>query len=232
MDTHVPIFTLSDVMNDLCARFVINNPVNEYNDSIRFLFLLELAHWYYMDNWTKKLNYLPMITDFKFFVETFVREVKWKTFDLKNVDVEVDKWKTYKSRISVVGALLLNESLTHVIRVRAPSSLHFSFPRGKMNLLEDPRFSCVRETKEETGITISIEQCKQEYSFVIESHKGVANHSTTYYVIPDIPMNSEFKPMCKEEIAEVKWELIDKIDAKETEKTRLKEIIEKIKKSR
>ncbi|ELP93147.1 mRNA-decapping enzyme, putative [Entamoeba invadens IP1] len=231
MEEHVPVLNLNEVMVDLCARFVINNPSNEYTDPMRFLFLLELAHWYYMDNWIKRLPYLPMIVDFKVFVVTFVKEVRWSGFDLRNVDSEIDKWKVYKSRIPVVGALLLNEAMTHVIRVKSPYSSHYSFPRGKMNKQEDPRFSCMREIKEETGVQLTLEQCKPEFSFTVESKQRTSNHQTTYYVVPAIPMDVEFKPMCKEEIGDVKWDPIEKIETRDPEKEKLLEIIEKIKKS-
>ena len=117
MDKLVPVYTLSEVMNDLCARFVINNPENEYRDPKRFLFLMELSHWFYQDHLVKELPYLPKIVNFKLFVETFIKELNWKTFDLKNTDNKIFDWENYKRKIPVVGAMLLNEDLTHVVRV-------------------------------------------------------------------------------------------------------------------
>ncbi|KAL7714204.1 mRNA-decapping enzyme subunit 2 [Entamoeba marina] len=83
MENNVPIYTMTQVMNDLCVRFVINNPSYEYQNPSRFLFLLELAHWYYKDNWQQKLPYLPSLKDFRVFIETFVISTNWSLFDLK-----------------------------------------------------------------------------------------------------------------------------------------------------
>ena len=68
-ESHVPIYTFDEVMRDLCVRFVINNPPAEYNNSIHFLFFLELAYWFYLDNWVRLLPYLPVYVDFKPFIE-------------------------------------------------------------------------------------------------------------------------------------------------------------------
>ena len=221
-------------MNDLCARFVINNPENEYTENNRFLFLIELAHWFYLDYWQKQLPYLPKITNFKQFIEMFVNEIEWKSFDMKNIDLRITEWETYKRKIPVVGAILLNEEMTHVVRVRQSKGSYFSYPRGKMNQSENPKYTCIREIKEETGIELSIDQIKEENVIKIEMSKNNMNiaHPLTYYVIPDIPMDVVFKPMSEEEIAEVKWESIETIDSRHGDKQKLLAIIERLKSSK
>ncbi|KAL7714203.1 mRNA-decapping enzyme [Entamoeba marina] len=121
-----------------------------------------------------------------------------------------------------------------VVRVRPPISSQFSFPRGKLNKMEDPRYGCIREIKEETGFDLSVEQCKEEYSFVVNrKKKGAQMHSITYYVITDVPSTTTFDPKCPEEISEVRWEDINLMEARdEEERTKLKEIISKIRKEK
>lgn len=156
-----------------------------------------------------------------------ITELSWPLFDVKRIGQEYDKWQIYKKRIPVVGAALLNEAMTHVVRVRGPNASHFNFPRGKINKQEDIRCACQRETYEETGIRVELDQCKEEYTIQVETARP---HTTKYYVVDGIPMDVQFNPMSPEEIAEVKWEDINKIDAAEQE--RLKEVIEKIKRDR
>ncbi|KAL7715366.1 mRNA-decapping enzyme [Entamoeba marina] len=232
MEESIPVYTLTQVMNDLCVRFVINNPSYEHQNPSRFLFLLELAHWYYTDNWYKKLPYLPELKEFRSFIETFIISTAWPLFDMGRLDQEIYHWKQYKSKIPVVGALLLNSSMTMVIRVRSPVSPHYSFPRGKLNKGEDLRLGCIREIKEEIGINLNTSQCRPEYSFIIDGRSKANMHRTTYYVIPDISIDVVFDPKCPEEICDVKWEYIDSMDAREEEREKLKEIISKITKDK
>ena len=124
----------------------------------------------------------------------------------------------------------MNEEMTHVVRVRQSKGNYFSYPRGKMNQSENPKHTCIREIKEETGIELTIDQIKDENIIKIEMQKNnpQISHPLTYYVIPGIPMDVVFKPMSEEEIAEVKWESIDSIDSRHGDKQKLLAIIERI----
>ena len=100
-----------------------------------------------------------------------------------------------------------------------------------MNQSENPKYTCIREIKEETGIELTIDQIKEENVIRIEMSKynPQITHPLTYYVITGIPMDVVFKPMSEEEIAEVKWESIESIESRYGDKQKLLAIIERLK---
>ncbi|MDM5255124.1 MULTISPECIES: (deoxy)nucleoside triphosphate pyrophosphohydrolase [Bacillus cereus group] len=64
-----------------------------------------------------------------------------------------------KKKVSVVGAVILNDDNEVLCALRSPRmSLpnYWEFPGGKINLGEDPREALVREIKEELNCTIIV----------------------------------------------------------------------------
>ena len=144
---------------------------------------------------------------------------------------EYDKaFNSYKLSIPVAGGILMNESMTKVVRVRQPKGNNYGFPKVKLNKDEDTKYGCVREVKEETGYVFPVSKCIKEYSFEIDPkvNKFNGSHKTVFYVITDVPEDTKFQPMSKEEICEVTWQKIEDLNKTE-EKTKILEIVEKIK---
>ena len=125
----------------------------------------------------------------------------------------------------------MNKDLTMVVRVRSPRSTNYGFPGGKLNKSEDPRYGCIREIKEEIGVELTLDQCREEFSFKMQEKRKGQYHHITYYVVPDIPVETKFTSKCLDEIADIRWDNITAIGARE-ERERLKEVIERIKKAR
>ncbi|ARJ21866.1 DNA mismatch repair protein MutT [Bacillus mycoides] len=85
-----------------------------------------------------------------------------------------------KKKISVVGAVIINEKNEILCALRSPTmSLpnYWEFPGGKINEGEEPKDALIREIKEELGCTITvgekIEELEHEYENIIV-------HLTTY----------------------------------------------------
>ncbi|MDC7726395.1 (deoxy)nucleoside triphosphate pyrophosphohydrolase [Bacillus cereus] len=104
-----------------------------------------------------------------------------------------------KKKISVVGAVILNDENEVLCALRSPTmSLpnYWEFPGGKINAGEDPRNALVREVKEELDCTIivggKVEEVEYEYDNIIV-------HLITYksIIVSGIPRALEH--------AELKW---------------------------
>ena len=53
-------------MDDLCSRFIINNPYEEFSSFERVVFQIEQAHWFYEDFYRKRFGLM------KYTLERFV----------------------------------------------------------------------------------------------------------------------------------------------------------------
>lgn len=76
----------------------------------------------------------------------------------------LNEWKEYKQSVPTYGAIIFSENMSHVLLVQsywAKSS--WGFPKGKLNLEEDPAHCAVREVLEETGFDISKRLDPQNY---------------------------------------------------------------------
>jgi mRNA-decapping enzyme subunit 2 len=55
-----------EILDDLGSRFIINVPEEERKDLIRICFQIELAHWFYVDEYVKgdKIYFILNVTQF------------------------------------------------------------------------------------------------------------------------------------------------------------------------
>lgn len=49
----------SDILDDICFRFLVNLPEDQKRDPIRVCFQAELAHWFYVDFYCRDQNKYP-----------------------------------------------------------------------------------------------------------------------------------------------------------------------------
>ncbi|HDR7725422.1 (deoxy)nucleoside triphosphate pyrophosphohydrolase [Bacillus sp. CH_50] len=85
-----------------------------------------------------------------------------------------------KKKISVVGAVILNDDNEVLCALRAPKmSLpnYWEFPGGKINTGEDPRDALVREIKEELDCTIIL---GEQVAVVEHEYENIIVHLVTY----------------------------------------------------
>lgn len=104
---------------------------------------------------------------------------------------------SYKFRVPVCGAILLNRSLTHCVLVKGWSSrAGWGFPRGKINKEEKDANCAIREVLEETGF--DIEPLLDESHYVERTIRG---QRVRLFVVPGVPDDAVFVPQTRKEIS-------------------------------
>uniref|UniRef100_A0A146KZE5 m7GpppN-mRNA hydrolase n=2 Tax=Lygus hesperus TaxID=30085 RepID=A0A146KZE5_LYGHE len=196
MDGIIPI----DVLDDLCSRFIINVPEEERKNVIRICFQIELAHWFYIDFYSKQKE-TRKICNLKEFASIVFKHVPFLHPFVEKVDKIIDEWKEYKYCVPTYGAILLNEDLSHALLVQSYcSKSSWGFPKGKINKGESPWQCAIREVLEETGFDI------REHMDPTEYVEAVINDQTVrLYIIPGISMDQQFVPRTRNEIKSVNW---------------------------
>lgn len=108
------------------------------------------------------------------------------------------EFMTYKKRVPIRGAILLNDALTHCILVKGwKQSASWSFPRGKINKDEEDDLCAVREVLEETGYNIS--KLIDPTEFIL--HESLGNNHMKLYIVSGVPEDTVFVPISRKEIS-------------------------------
>ena len=198
----------TDILDDLASRFIINFP--EKDDLIRICFQLELAHWFYLDEYvldeSKALTYNLQKCNMTEFSTHMWRHIPFLRLRHGNdVDQILEDWKQYKISVPTYGAIMLNEDLTHVLLVQSYwNKTSWGFPKGKVNEEELPHHCAVREVMEETGYSIADKIDPDMYAT-----QTITDQECVLFFIPGIPMNTKFKPIAKFEIRNIEWYPLD-----------------------
>ncbi|MES5929762.1 (deoxy)nucleoside triphosphate pyrophosphohydrolase [Bacillus cereus group sp. MG9] len=119
-----------------------------------------------------------------------------------------------KKKISVVGAVILNNDNHVLCALRSPNmSLlnYWEFPGGKINKGEHPRDALVREIKEELDCFITVEE---ELEAVEHEYENIIVHLVTYKAriksgIPKALEHSELRWISIDHLKELKWAPVD-----------------------
>lgn len=193
-EKNIPI----DILVDLCSRFVINVPEEEQNDLIRICFQIELAHWFYIDFYSKNFPHKRPCGLKEFALQVF-KHIPFLQPFAKNVDEVIEDWKDYKFCVPTFGAILLDENLTHCLLVQNYKSC-WGFPKGKVNKDEPPDQCAIREVYEETGFDISQLINANEY---IEA--TINNRVIRLYIVHGVNKSESFIPKTRNEIKAVDW---------------------------
>ena len=73
-----------------------------------------------------------------------------------NVSSLITKWREYKKEVPTYGAIILDQNLTHCLLVQGSSEKStWGFPKGKINIDEEPVRCAAREVFEEVGYDVS-----------------------------------------------------------------------------
>lgn len=189
-----------EILHDLASRFLINIPAHEKKDMVRICFQVELAHWYYIDFCRQDDPNLPAV-GIKGFVQTIFKEYPFLNSGDESIETIYEKWKQYKYRVPVFGAIILNETMEKVLLVRGyHSRISWGFPKGKVNKDETGVQCAIREVKEETDFDISPLINEKEF---IEN--TIHDHQIRLYIIPGVPSSFNFKPNTRKEVKEIQW---------------------------
>lgn len=112
----------------------------------------------------------------------------------------------YKSRVPVRGAIMLNSAMDSVVLVKGwKKGANWSFPRGKINMMEDDLDCAVREVYEETGLNLEKAGLVPEDRQVKFIEVNMREQQLKLYVFKDVPMDTYFEPRTRKEISKIEW---------------------------
>ncbi|XP_073130691.1 mRNA-decapping enzyme subunit 2 [Henckelia pumila] len=192
-----------ELLDDLCSRFVLNVPKEDQQSFERILFLVEYAHWFYEDNSVENNPSLKSLTLKEFTSLLFNNCEVLKPYVVHIDDIFKD-FTSYKVRVPVTGAIILDETYERCILVKGWKGSSWSFPRGKKNKDEEDYNCAIREVLEETGFDVSKLLNKDEYIEMIFGQQRVR-----LYLVPGVKDDTSFAPLTKKEISEIAWQRLD-----------------------
>uniref|UniRef100_A0AC34F963 Nudix hydrolase domain-containing protein n=1 Tax=Panagrolaimus sp. ES5 TaxID=591445 RepID=A0AC34F963_9BILA len=194
------------ILADICERFVISLPDDLKEDNIRICFEIELAFWFFLDNYNDSsvcnVNNKQHREDFKNFAKVIFKYVDYLRPRLVEFDKIMTDFVDYKKSIPVKGAILLDKSLNYVLLVQGyyASKGSWGFPKGKVNEDESDVDCAIREVREETSYDISDK---------INSHcyisRVVGKTPTQLFIVKDVEIDFLFKPEAPYEIRRIQW---------------------------
>ncbi|PKU75517.1 mRNA-decapping enzyme subunit 2 [Dendrobium catenatum] len=134
-----------EILDDLCSRFVLNVPKEDLESFERIFFLLEQAHWFYEDNSVEQNPSLKSLS-FKEFSSLMFNNCAALRPYINHLDDIYKDFTTYKFRVPVSGAIILDESYERCLLVKGwKSGSSWSFPRGKKSKDEEDHICAYRE---------------------------------------------------------------------------------------
>eukprot|EP01134_Creolimax_fragrantissima_P005457 CFRG5457T1 len=191
---------LSEVLDDLCSRFILNMPEDELVSFDRLFFQVEQAHWFYLDFYRENDNTLPTLNLKNFGVQIFTH-VPFLQHHLNGYNGKFDNWKTYKLKVPVYGAIMLNSTGDKAVLVKGWTQRStWGFPKGKVNKDEQGIDCAIREVYEETGYDFTA-RASPNNLVQINMH----GHAITLYIVIDVPEETYFQPRTRKEISRVEW---------------------------
>ncbi|KAF2863212.1 DCP2-domain-containing protein, partial [Piedraia hortae CBS 480.64] len=203
---------LSDWLDDLSVRFIVNLPPAELSHVPRICFQVEEAHWFYEDFIRPAAaaagDPLPGLNLKTFCLKLFQHcPILSGYSDAQHVKA-YEEFLAYKVRVPVRGAILLDEKLENVVLVKGmKKNAAWSFPRGKINHNEDDLDCAIREVFEETGLhlreagLVSKDGDKSVRSF----DAVMREQNVRLFVFHGVPLDFGFEPQTRGEISKIAW---------------------------
>ncbi|KAF2398572.1 DCP2-domain-containing protein [Trichodelitschia bisporula] len=195
--------SLIEWLDDLCVRFVINLPREELESVERICFQIEEAQWFYEDFVRPLDPTLPSLNLRQFCSLIFQHCVLLSPLASMSSEAYTE-FLTYKTRVPVRGAIMLNQDMSKVVLVKGwKKGAKWSFPRGKINK-DEPDLDCaIREVYEETGYDLRgsglVPDDPQALDVTLrEQHMRL-------YVFRGVPMDTYFEPRTRKEISKIEW---------------------------
>ncbi|KZV41369.1 Decapping 2 isoform 1, partial [Dorcoceras hygrometricum] len=186
-----------------CSRFVLNVPKEDQQSFERILFLVEYAHWFYEDNSVENNPSLKSLT-LKEFTSLLFNNCEVLKPYVAHIDDIFKDFTSYKVRVPVTGAIILDETYERCILVKGWKGSSWSFPRGKKNKDEEDHNCAIREVLEETGFDVSKLLNKDDYIEMIFGQQRVR-----LYIVAGVKDDTSFAPLTKKEISEIAWQRLD-----------------------
>jgi len=204
-----------DILDELAARFIIPMREEERADLVRVCFLIEQAHWFYIDFYVNESQHKLAGSSMKEFAAHIFQHIPFLRQHVDRVDEIVDEWKEYKLAVPTYGAIILNTYMDKVLLVQGFwAKASWGFPKGKVNEDEPPSQCAVREVMEETGFDISEYLEEDEWL-----EMNINDHTVRLYLIPGVSESTQFQTTTRCEIKDIRWFDINSLPISKTDQT-------------
>lgn len=141
------------------------------------------------------------------FAENIFRHCPFLVQHASQLDDILSKWRSFKHAVPTNGAIILDESMKHVLLVQGFwAKASWGFPKGKVFEEETEAKCAIREVLEETGYDISKKLVENEYLQI-----NINDQTIRLYIITDVSKAIKFEPKTRREIKEVRWFPIDEL---------------------
>lgn len=217
-----------EVLDDLCMRFILNAPDEDFESVERLFFHIEEAYWFYADFICKKAkqegNHLPNLS-FAEFADSIFHHCPFLAPLRHAVEDFTKQFLHYKFKIPANGAIILNEHLDKVLLIRGYKANSWSFPKGKIHRNESDLHCAAREVKEEIGFDIL--PYANEKLFIAKNANG---QTTKLFIVAGVPENTLFETQTRNEVDQICWHKVDSLgscNAAVPRKTQLVQVFQK-----
>ncbi|KAI0692759.1 DCP2-domain-containing protein [Cytidiella melzeri] len=191
---------LHEILEDLSSRFILNLPDPELESLERVCFQVEQAHWYYEDFVREQDPSLPTMT-LKRFSNSLFHVCPLLSHWGNDHEQTFQSFLAYKTRVPVCGAILLNDKWDKCLLVKGwKATSAWSFPKGKINEMEERPACAVREVLEETGYDLA---GQIDPANVVEL--SIRDQSLSLYIVPNVPEDFPFETRTRKEISKISW---------------------------
>lgn len=199
---------MSEVMDELQLRFLMNLPASELASSERLFFQIEQCYWFYEDFYADNHKHLKNMSLNEFTKIMFQHSTLLQPLQNKYSNM-LKEFKTFKSEIPVIGCIMLNERKNKVLLVRNWKGTAWTFPRGKINQGETDMECAVREALEECGYDATGKVMPENY---IQFNKSTQR--VRLYVVAGVPEDYNFAPQTRKEISLIQFFPLDELPKK------------------
>ncbi|RKF83726.1 putative mrna decapping complex subunit 2 [Golovinomyces cichoracearum] len=184
----------------------MNGPKEDLETAERICFRVEEAQWYYEDFIRPLDPTLPSMTLKRFCEEIFAHCPLLLPFSQDDRRKAFDAFLSYKKRVPVRGAIMLNEKMDKLVLVKGwKKGATWSFPRGKINKDEDDLDCAIREVYEETGFDLGEAGFVPEDRNVKSIELNMHEQQIRLFVFRGVPMDTHFEPRTRKEISAIEW---------------------------
>mmetsp|Transcript_7673 Transcript_7673/g.13869 ORF Transcript_7673/g.13869 Transcript_7673/m.13869 type:complete len:503 (-) Transcript_7673:33-1541(-) len=208
------IAALSEALDDVHTRFILNLPDAELENGVRVFFQLEQAHWYYEDFLADTNSLLPHFKTLKSFSHRLFLFSPLLAPLLPQFPQLWNNFSTYKKSISTYGLILVTSKCDKIALTRTWDGKNWTLPSGKLNEGERALDCAVRETYEETGfdaskkLGLTKDLPEGEATWVLDDEPltfADSGKGRTVYVCHGVPEDFPFEPVARKEVSAVEF---------------------------
>ena len=209
---------LSDVLEDLAIRFVVNCPAEEKESFERLLFQVEAAYWFFEDQYREIWPHAFPALNLLGFAQKLFQECELLAPYASKTKEIYDTFTAYKIRIPTCGAIILNHNNTKVLLVKSWQGKSWGFPKGKIDKDEEKYECAIREVREEVGFDIASRLDPEHF---IE--RQLSQATVRLYIIRGVPDDTQFVTQTKKEIGGIEWHKLKDLPTGKMDASQLKE---------